>query len=221
MKSRYFTLITLILSIIMLITLFGNLAYNTRHSSTIVKNIHVPETTTEVTKIELSHVEDKYVPVLYTYYEMELTSLGTYYLTAYCPHECGYKEYSDGSNNYPVGWRTASGEICHRADWAYRLSEPTTCAISRSVHNFGDEFYIPEFDRTFIAEDTGPGVQGRHLDLFYESYDEMASFPTGYYEVYAVTWVEKTIVVSEEELKLLEEYGATEFFLEKERNESN
>lgn len=121
--------------------------------------------------------------------EMELTYLGTYYLTAYCPWECGYN-----GENYPAGWTTASGEICHRADWDHRLSEPTTCAISRSVHSFGDQFYIPEFDRTFVAEDTGPGVQGYHLDLFYEDYDEMASFPTGYYDVYAVEWVEVEVI---------------------------
>lgn len=117
-------------------------------------------------------------------------SLGYYFITAYCPHECGYREYDDGTDNFPAGWTTASGEICHRAVWEDRLYEPTTCAISRSVHSFGDLFYIEEFDRVFVAEDTGPGVQGRHLDLFYETYDEMAAFPTGYYEVYDV-WYEE------------------------------
>jgi len=166
----------------------------------------------EPTLLEFNEVEeDRYIPVLYTYYEMELTSLGTYFLTAYCPWECGYN-----GENFPAGWTTASGEICHRADWEYRLTEPTTCAISRSVHSFGDEFYIEEFGRVFVAEDTGPGVQGRHLDLFYEDYDDMAAFPTGYYEVYAVEWVEVTVVLTEDEYYYLKDHPATEYFFEKE-----
>ena len=120
-----------------------------------------------------------------TYTIMHKDYIGTYFITAYCPSECGYN-----GENYPTGWTTASGEICHRADWEDRLWSPTTCAIDRSIHSFGDMFYIEEFDRVFIAEDTGPGVNGRHLDLFYETYDEMASFPTGYYDVYSV-WYEE------------------------------
>lgn len=116
---------------------------------------------------------------------MQLESLGWYFITAYSPSECGWN-----GDNYPVGWTTASGEICHRADWEHRYSEPTTCAISRSVHSFGEYFYIEEFDRVFISEDTGPGVQGKHLDLFYEDYDSVLSFPTGYYEVFSVEYEE-------------------------------
>lgn len=109
---------------------------------------------------------------------------GYYYLTAYCPWECGYNGY-----NYPAGWRTASGAICHRADYEHRMTEPTTVAIDRSIWSFGTVFYIPSFDRTFIAEDTGSAVRGYHLDLFYEDYGEMSAFPTGYYEVYSVEYI--------------------------------
>ena len=169
--------------------------------------------TTE-TRIEMSEAEERYIAPLITYYEMELTSLGTYYITAYCPSECGYNGY-----NYPTGWVTASDTICHRASYEYRLTEPTTCAISRSVHSFGDEFYIPEFDRTFVAEDTGPGVKGKHLDLFYEDFEDVYYFPTGYYEVFAVEWVEVTVAVTEDEFDALKEIGALEFFTERERKE--
>ena len=120
-----------------------------------------------------------------TYVIMHKEYIGTYFITAYCPSECGYN-----GENYPTGWTTASGEICHRADWEDRLWEPTTCAVDRSIHSFGDMFYIEEFDRVFVAEDTGPGVNGRHLDLFYEEYDDVISFPTGYYAVYSV-WYEE------------------------------
>lgn len=120
-----------------------------------------------------------------TYVIMHKDYIGTYFITAYCPSECGYN-----GENYPTGWTTASGEICHRADWEDRLWSPTTCAVDRSIHSFGDMFYIEEFDRVFVAEDTGPGVNGRHLDLFYEEYDDVVSFPTGYYAVYSV-WYEE------------------------------
>lgn len=139
--------------------------------------------------LEIAYFENWYKPThkvreTVTEVTTEYKYLGYYYLTAYCPWECGYNGY-----NYPAGWRTASGAICHRADYEHRITEPTTVAIDRTLHNFGTVFYIPEFDRTFVAEDTGSAVRGYHLDLFYEDYGEMASFPTGYYEVYAVEYI--------------------------------
>lgn len=111
-----------------------------------------------------------------TEYELEYVYLGNYYLTAYSPQETG-------------SWETASGATLHRADYENRLTEPTTCAIDRSLHNFGDLFYIPAFDRVFVAEDTGGAVRGKHLDLGYTDLESVWSFPTGYYEVYAVEYV--------------------------------
>ena len=209
MKNKQFTLAILSLSILSLCSLFVNLARNNVkvrlaricHSKEPVFT-RVSECNLSAEPIRIPQIECSYRPVLITYKEMELTYLGTYFITAYCPAECG------GS------WTTASGETCHRASWNYRLSEPTTCAISRSVHSFGDEFYIPEFDRTFVAEDTGPGVQGKHLDLFYEDYEDVVYFPTGYYDVYAVEWVEKTVVATEEDLKYLSDMPATEYYWE-------
>jgi len=119
---------------------------------------------------------------------MEMESIGWYYITAYCPYECGYN-----GENFPAGWVTASGEICHRADWEDRYTEPTTCAVDPRLHSiWGDEFfYIEEFDRVFVAEDTGSAVKGKHLDLFYD--EDISGFPTGYYEVYAVEFEETTV----------------------------
>ena len=166
---------------------------------------------TETELIEITRVESEYQPVKITYKKMELTSLGRYYLTAYCPSECGYN-----GSNYPTGWQTASGNICHRASYEYRLSEPTTAAIDMSYNRFGDTFYIPAFDRTFRAEDNG-AFRGKWIDLFYEEYSDVLSFPSGYYEVFSVTWVEETAIVSEEELEELKKCGATEYFREKEK----
>lgn len=128
----------------------------------------------------LEGVLENYTITPITVREMELTEIGTYFITAYCPAECG------GS------WATASGATCHRADWENRYDEPTTVAIDRRYHSFGEEFYIEEFDRVFVAEDTGSGVKGQWLDIFYEDYDDVLSFPTGYYTVYSVEWVEVT-----------------------------
>lgn len=115
---------------------------------------------------------------------IELEYIGTYFVTAYCPAECG------GS------WQTASGITCHRSEYKDRLYKPTTCAVDPRLHNIGSEgdlFYIKEFDRVFKAEDTGGNVKGKWLDLFYVDYSDVLSFPTGYYEVYKVNYKEITI----------------------------
>ena len=108
-----------------------------------------------------------------TMVDTEYEYLGYYYLTAYSPQETG-------------SWATASGATLHRADYEKRLTEPTTCAIDRNLHRFGDLFYIPDFDRVFVAEDTGGAVRGKHLDLGYTDLESVWSFPTGYYEVYSI-----------------------------------
>ena len=122
--------------------------------------------------------------------EIKLTSIGYHFITAYCPAECGYN-----GSNYPTGWRTASGTICHRAAYENRYTEPTTCAIDRKIYSFSTEFFIPAFDRVFISEDTG-AFGGYWLDLFYEYYSDVQSFPTGYYEVFAVEYEYSHLPVS-------------------------
>lgn len=144
-----------------------------------------PNVLYEAFQNSIDEIEIEYTDIEYEY-------IGTYYITAYCPAECGYN-----GDNYPTGWMTASGEICHRADHEDRLTEPTTCAIDRHYHSFGDMFYIEEFDRVFVAEDTG-AFSGRWLDLFYEDYEDVLSFPTGYYTVYSVKYVTKTVKAQED-----------------------
>lgn len=146
-----------------------------------------PNVMYEAMNDSIGEIEIEYTDIEYEY-------IGTYYITAYCPWECGYN-----GENFPKGWSTASGTICHRADYENRLTEPTTCAVDPRIHSIWGEtyFYIPEFDRVFVAEDTGSGVKGYHLDLFYE--DDVSDFPTGYYEVYSVEYVTKTVRVKENE----------------------
>lgn len=114
--------------------------------------------------------------------EVELTDLGTYYITGYTSVECG------GST------MTASGATCHKAS-SYNDSfiNPTTCAIDPALHDFGDLFFIEGFG-CYVAEDTGSAVKGKHLDLyFWDSEYNYALSITGYYKVYAVEIVYGTV----------------------------
>ena len=131
--------------------------------------------------------EEITVKVMYT------ESLGYYFITAYSPLETG-------------SWYTASGTYCHRADEEYRYSDPTTCAVDPRLHNIGEDgdlFYIEEFDRVFIAEDTGGAVKGKHIDVCFtdDTLESVYNFPTGYYEVYSVYYEEITLEVRKDREK--------------------
>ena len=65
---------------------------------------------------------------------------------------------------------------------------PTTCAIDRSYHGYGEILMID--GKLYVTEDTGPGVKGHWVDCFVETMDEVRSWPTGWKSVYAVTMVE-------------------------------
>ena len=123
----------------------------------------------------------------YDSYLLELEPLGKYYITAYSPQETG-------------SWQTASGIKLHRATYENRYTEPTTCAVDPKLHKIGKngvKFYIEEFDRVFIAQDTGSAVKGKHLDLAYTDLKSVKAFPTGKYQTYRVINV---IKVSAEEV---------------------
>lgn len=116
---------------------------------------------------------------------MEFEYIGDYFITAYCPEECGYRVYSDGSDNYPNGWVTATGTICHREEEWWN---PSTCGINLSVNSYGDLFLID--GKVFVAEDTGPGVVGHWIDTFMPDYESMVSFGSHWAEVYSVEYIQ-------------------------------
>ena len=134
------------------------------------------------------------LPVTYT--TMHFEYCGRHYITAYCPEECGYRVYADGSDNYPAGWVTASDTICHYSE---DNSEATTCAIDRRYHDYGEYLWVD--GKLYITEDTGPGVQGLWVDVFMPDYDSMAAFGSHYSIVYSVTFEEHTT-----ERRFLNEY---------------
>lgn len=130
----------------------------------------------------------------YTYYTMEFEYLGTYFITAYSPEECGYN-----GNNYPAGWVTASDTICHQSsDW----KTPNTCAIDRNYHKYGEYLLVgnpedPDNRQIVVTEDCGPGVKGHWIDIFVDSYDQVVSWNTRYDSVYRVYYIEHTITGQE------------------------
>ena len=124
------------------------------------------------------------LPCEFNYIEYEY--IGYYFVTAYAPEECGYN-----GSNFPKGWTTASDTICHYSDdW----KTPTTCAIDRNYHGFGEYLLIgdpyssnPADKKIYVTEDTG-AFRGKWIDVFRPNYADMAAFPTGYYPVYKVTF---------------------------------
>lgn len=126
------------------------------------------------------------VPLSYNYIEYEY--LGMYFVTAYCPEECGWN-----GSNFPKGWTTASDTICHYSDdW----KTPTTCAIDRNYFGFGEYLMIGHPDskdkKIYVTEDTG-AFRGRWIDCFVETMYEVDTWATGYYPVYSVEFKTKTI----------------------------
>lgn len=49
------------------------------------------------------------------------------------------------------------------------------CAVDNSLHKFGTKFDIPGYGKA-VAKDTGGGVCGKHLDVFFNSEDECISW---------------------------------------------
>ena len=124
------------------------------------------------------------LPITYTTIEFEY--LGRYFITAYCPEECGWS------------WQTSSGATCHYSDdWA----TPTTCAIDRRYHGYNEILMVGEPDdpgrKIYQTEDTGPGVQGFWVDCFVETMEEVNSWPTRWDSVYRVEYVTHTLTANE------------------------
>lgn len=117
---------------------------------------------------------------------LEFEYLGTYFITGYSDEET----YSR---------MTASGEEVHFSE---EWDEPTTCAIDRNYHSFGDillvgDPYDPDNRKLYIAEDTGSAVKGHHVDCFVETMEEVNNFPTRYESVYLVTYIDLSMTEEE------------------------
>ena len=142
---------------------------------------------------EVYELRNKLDRVVITYQVAEYEYIGTFFVTAYCPWECGYN-----GNNYPKGWTTSSGTICHYSE---RNSEPTTCAIDRNYFGYNETIAIDFGDemKLYVTEDTG-AFRGKWIDCFVETMDEVRYWETGYYPVYAVTYETRTYSIERTEL---------------------
>lgn len=117
---------------------------------------------------------------------LEFEYLGTYFITGYSDEETYCRI-------------TASGEEVHYSE---EWDEPTTCAIDRNYHSFGDillvgDPYDPDNRKLYIAEDTGSAVKGHHVDCFVETMEEVNNFPTRYESVYLVTYIDLSMTEEE------------------------
>ena len=117
---------------------------------------------------------------------LEFEYLGTYFITGYSDEETYCRI-------------TASGEEVHFSE---EWDEPTTCAIDRNYHSFGDillvgDPYDPDNRKLYIAEDTGSAVKGHHVDCFVETMEEVNNFPTRYESVYLVTYIDLSMTEEE------------------------
>lgn len=99
----------------------------------------------------------------------KLIDMGEFKITAYCPCEgC-----SDG-----WGRRTYSGKTAEAG---------RTIAVDRSVIDIGSKVKIGK--HIYIAEDTGGKVDGDHIDIFFDTHEEVKEFANRKGIKYINVWV--------------------------------
>lgn len=94
----------------------------------------------------------------------ERIPMGRFKLTAYCP--C-----CDCSEGYD--WQTSSGKTA---------KEEPTIAVDPDVINTGSQVQIG--DTVYIAEDCGGLVSGDHIDIFFDSHEDVEDFGVKYADVW-------------------------------------
>lgn len=99
----------------------------------------------------------------------KLIDMGEFKITAYCPCE----RCSDG-----WGRRTYSGKTAEAG---------RTIAVDRSVIDIGSKVKIGK--HIYIAEDTGGKVDGDHIDIFFDTHEEVEEFANRKGIKYLNVWV--------------------------------
>ena len=118
---------------------------------------------------EALQLRNGYNGIEVTYTVILTEYLGHYFITAYSDEETNSRA-------------TASGIEVHYSEDNF---EPTTCAIDRNYHRFGELFMID--GHVYIAEDTG-AFRGLWIDCFVETMEEVRAWDTGYKSVYSVEY---------------------------------
>lgn len=99
--------------------------------------------------------------------EAELTYIGKFKCYAYCPCTACCGKYASGI--------TATGT---------KAAEGRTIAVDPKVIPLGSKVVINGHE--YIAEDTGGGIKGNKLDIFFNSHREALNFGVRWYDVYVV-----------------------------------
>ena len=101
-------------------------------------------------------------------YAGDIKSLGTFKLTWYCP--C----------------KKCSGKWGHQTSSGAYATEGRTVAVDKDVIKSGTHLMIDGHE--YVAEDTGGGVKGNHIDIFLESHKECLDNDHGekYKEVFII-----------------------------------
>lgn len=120
-------------------------------------------------------LKNAYLGLEIRYQTIEYYYLGRYFVTAYSHEETG-------------SVMTASGAICHYSDSNF---EPTTAAIDRRYHRFGDYIAVDfgDYRKVYVCEDTGD-FSGLWIDCYVLDLESVYAWGTGYYPTYSVEFVE-------------------------------
>ena len=92
--------------------------------------------------------------------------LGTYKITAYC------------------GCRSCSGKWGNRTASGRRAKQGRTISVDRRKIKLGTKVKIG--GKTYIAEDVGGNVKGKHIDMYFSSHSQVKKFGKKYRKVYVV-----------------------------------
>lgn len=131
-------------------------------SMTVAETAHAPDLVAEVVA-EPTPTEPKDAPMPEPTPTPTTVTESTYIEETYT-----ITAYARGDGYTPLNQKTASG------------TEPTagrTVACSKEVP-FGTRFYIPELGTTYICEDRGGMVRGKHLDIYFDTVAEVDAFGT-------------------------------------------
>lgn len=92
--------------------------------------------------------------------------MGEFKITAYCPCECCSEGYGRLTSTRKYA------RSCH------------TIAVDPTIIDYGSKVEIN--GRTYVAEDCGGLVKGDHIDIFFDTHEEVREYGTKYKNVFVI-----------------------------------
>lgn len=156
-----------------MVTEFSTVEETTEESTTMSEMIVEKPSTTKATKKALTTIpQTKERPL------SETKSLGQFKLTAYCSCRKCCGKYAE---NRPIDSR---GETIVYGASGNKLSADRSIAVDTSIIPYGSKVIIN--GRTYVAEDCGGKVKGKHIDVYFSNHSKALEFGKKYAEVYLV-----------------------------------